>query len=251
MGLTPSPTATPYLTKVRHQRTSPLSHSFSYPGVSWLVDLDKLGSAERPPEMAWWSSLFTTFRASDHLGDPTGVWRDNVTTFAATHGIDLTNGTVCVLTSARSLGYVFNPVSIYWCHYADRSPACVIAEVHNTYGERHAYLIETNDRDRALVEKRFYVSPFNDTSGEYTMSLPEPNSDFNIAITLRRPDQRPFATNWTGRRVHGRAATVKAALATPVASYLVTTLIHLHGVRLWSRKLPVQPRPQHLPQEAV
>lgn len=251
MGLTRTPTATAYLTKVRHQRTSPLSHSFSYPGVSWLVDLDKLGASERPAEMSWWASLFTTFRASDHLGNPAGVWRDNVTAFASTYGIDLRGGSVRVLTSARSLGYVFNPVSIYWCRDRDGVLACVIAEVHNTYGERHAYLIESDDRDRALVEKTFYVSPFNDTSGEYTMSLPEPGSDFNLAITLRRPDQRPFATNWTGHRVRGRAATFKAALATPLASYLVTTLIHLHGVRLWIRRLPVQPRPQHSPQEAV
>ncbi len=251
MGLTPSPTATAYLTAVSHQRTSPLSYRFRYPGVSWLVDLDKLGASERPAEMAWWASLFTSFKASDHLGDPAGVWRDNVTTFAATRGVDLQGGSVRVLTSARSLGYVFNPVSVYWCRDRDDTLACVIAEVHNTYGERHAYLVKTNDRDRAQVEKAFYVSPFNDTSGEYTMSLPEPGSALNLAITLRRPDQRPFATAWTGHRVLGRAATVKAALATPLSSYLVTALIHLHGVRLWSRRLPVQPRPQHSPQEAV
>ena len=245
------PTATAYLTRVRHQRTSPLKHGFSYPGISYLVDLDKLGDAERPVEMPWWAGVFTRFKASDHLGDPAGRWRDNVTAFAATHGVDLTGGTVRVLTGARSLGYVFNPVSIYWCHDRDGSPACVIAEVHNTYGERHAYLVRPDESDRALVDKEFYVSPFNDTSGEYTMTLPEPDDDFSVTITLRRPTQRPFATTWTGRRLHGRADTLRAAIATPLASYLVTALIHLHGVQLWSRRLPIQARPLHAPQEAV
>ncbi|XAS77908.1 DUF1365 domain-containing protein [Dermatophilaceae bacterium Sec6.4] len=251
MGLTPHPTATPYLTRVRHQRTSPLSHGFAYPGISWLVDLDKLGAADRPRELPWWQSAFVRFSAADHLGDPAGVWRDNATAFAATHGIDIAQGTVRVLTSARSLGYVFNPVSIYWCHDADGALACVIAEVHNTYGERHAYLIRPDARGRANVHKDFYVSPFNDVSGEYTMSLPEPDTDFDIAITLRRPDQRPYATGWRGRRVEGRRDTAKAVLATPLASYVVTALIHLHGVRLWTRRLPIQPRPHHSPQEAV
>lgn len=251
MELRAHPTATAYLTKVRHQRSSPMRHGFSYPGISWLVDLDKLGSADRPAEMPWWQGIFVRFLASDHLGDPAGIWRDNVTTFAATHGVDIAHGTVFVLTSARSLGYVFNPVSVYWCHDSDGSLACVIAEVHNTYGERHAYLIRPDDRGRAQVEKNFYVSPFNDTSGVYTMSLPEPDGDFDIAITLKRADERPFATGWRGRRVDGRRDTAKAALATPLASYLVTALIHLHGVRLWTRRLPIQPRPHHAPQESV
>ncbi|UIJ33452.1 DUF1365 domain-containing protein [Allobranchiibius sp. GilTou73] len=249
--MSPHPTATAYLTRVRHQRTSPIKHGFSYPGISYLVDLDKLGSSERPAELPWWASAFTRFKASDHLGDPSCSWRDNVTTYAATHGIDLDGGTVRVLTGARSLGYVFNPVSVYWCRDRRGALACVIAEVHNTYGERHAYLVRPDESGRARVGKEFYVSPFNDTDGEYTMSLPEPDDDFAVAITLRRTGERPFATTWTGRRIRGRGETLKAAVATPLASYLVTTLIHLHGVRLWSRRLPIQPRPQHAPQEAV
>ncbi len=244
-------TATAYLTSVRHQRTSPLRHGFRYPGVAWLVDLDKLGGSERPAEMPWWQSAFVQFRASDHLGDPAATWRDNVTAFAATHGVDLTGGTVRALTGARSLGYVFNPVSIYWCHDASGALACVIAEVHNTYGERHAYLVQPDDHGRATVDKAFYVSPFNDVSGSYSMSVPEPGHEMAIAITLRRADQRPFATTWSGRRVRTRGEAVRAALATPLASYLVMALIHLHGVRLWTRRLPVQHRPAHALQEAA
>ncbi|MDJ0429145.1 DUF1365 family protein, partial [Rhodococcus fascians] len=70
-------------------------------------------------------------------------------------------GTVTALLNARVLGYVFNPLSVYWCHDVDGSLRCVIAEVHNTYGQRHSYLIRPDGSDRAEVDKQFYVSPFN------------------------------------------------------------------------------------------
>ena len=67
-----------------------------------------------------------------------------------------------MLTNARVLGHVFNPLTVYWCHHPDGTLACVVAEVHNTYGERHCYLLRTDAAGRARTAKEFYVSPFFD-----------------------------------------------------------------------------------------
>ena len=90
--------------------------------------------------------------------------------FLGARGIDLGGGRVLMLAHARVLGYVFNPLTVYWCHRADGTLACVMAEVHNTYGQRHAYLLRTDERGRARVGKEFYVSPFHPVDGSYRMS---------------------------------------------------------------------------------
>ncbi len=96
-----------------------------------------------------------------------------------------------MLANARSLGYVFNPLSLFWCHDPDGELVCVIAEVRNTYGGRHCYLLHTDDAGRAETEKAFYVSPFYPVDGYYRMSVPEPGERLGVTITLHRPAGAP------------------------------------------------------------
>ncbi len=103
-----------------------------------------------------------------------------------------------MLASARVFGHVFNPLSLFWCHDAAGELRCVVAEVHNTYGERHCYLLETDDAGRASVPKAFYVSPFNDVDGQYRMKLPEPGD------TARRLDRPGTRRAEALHRHHGR-----------------------------------------------
>lgn len=237
-------TARLLLTTVRHTRTTPLRHDFIYPGCSWLVE------PARATTMPWWTRPFAQFRATDHLGDPSRSWHDNIVRFAATHDVDLDGGRILALTGARSLGHTFNPLTVYWCWDREDALVATIAEVHNTYGERHAYLVRTDERGRAKVEKAFYVSPFNDTSGHYTMTLPPPEDSVDVRVTLHREDEAPFVTRWTGRPATlGDAARVAVRL--PFAPHLVTARIRLQGIRLWWRGLTIRTRPVHHRQEAV
>ncbi|WP_018156329.1 DUF1365 domain-containing protein [Demetria terragena] len=235
-------TPTPVLTTVRHTRTAPIRHDFSYPGCSWLIDPARVDS------LPLWTRPFVSFRAKDHLGDPEQDWHTNVVSFARERGVDLTHGRMVALTGARTLGHVFNPLTVYWCWDAEESLACVIAEVHNTYGERHAYLVRPDDRARAEVDKAFYVSPFNDTSGYYSMSLPPPDDTVDVRITLHRDGAPPFVTRWQGRRATRRDVG-RILLRLPLAPHLVSLRIRRHGIVLWLRGLTIQPRPPHLPQE--
>lgn len=240
-------TAHGYLTKVRHTRTTPLRNDFTYGSCAWLVNLSADGSVGEQP---WWRTPFVRFRAKDHLGDPSRTWRQNVVDFAAGEGVDLSTADIQVLTGACTSGYAFDPLSVYWCVPADDSPV-VIAEVRNTYGGRHCYLLRTDQRHVAITDKQFYVSPFNDVSGSYTLSLTPPQRDrFDVTITLHREGERPFVARWQGHRPRTALERLRFAIQAPVAAQVVTARIHWQGVRLWARRLPVQPRPSSDPQEA-
>ncbi|WP_026543737.1 DUF1365 domain-containing protein [Arthrobacter sp. 35/47] len=235
-----------YATNIRHVRRAPLANTFTYRSYSWFVDLDEL------PRLPGWLRPFAVFRAEDHLGDPEASIRSNVAGFLTANGIDDDGGTVTMLGSARVLGYVFNPLTLFWCHGRDGGLRAVLAEVHNTYGERHCYLLHPDGSGRAVTPKEFYVSPFNDVSGTYEMSVPEPDSKLSVAITLRRPGQPPFAATMTGRRLPATSRNVvRMAAAIPLAPLRATLQIRWQGIRLWLRRLPLHPRPHHKPQEYV
>src|SRR6185437_15518137 len=137
---------------VVHSRREPIHRTFRHRICLWLVDLDHL------PDPPRWARPFGRFDAADHLGSPDRSIRDNVDAWLGARGIDLTGGRVLMLANARALGHVFNPITLYWCWRADSDLECVVAEVHNTYGERHCYLLRPDPRGRADVDKAFYVS---------------------------------------------------------------------------------------------
>jgi DUF1365 family protein len=226
-----------YECEIRHARTAPLRNVFRYRSYLWLVDLDRL---PRIP-------LLTVFRGRDHLGDPRRGIRENLDRFLAANGISRPH-TITMLTQARVLGYVFNPLTVYWCH----RPDCVVAEVHNTYGQRYAYLLHPDARGRARVPKQFYVSPFYPVDGDYRMSLPEPGEHLALSVRLDRPDGHAFAASVRGRAVPATARALLAAVVRyPWSTAAVSARIRWQGVRLYLRGLPVIPRPAHQPQEGV
>lgn len=240
-----------FLTTIGHIRTSPVRHTFEHKSCSWLVDLAEVDRRGRAGTLPGALRPLVAFRARDHLGDPNRSWFDNVADFAAAHGgPDLSDGRIVALTNARTLGYVFNPITLYWCRDSSGGLACVIAEVHNTYGEQHAYLLHPDEHATTRVDKALYVSPFNDVSGTYRMSVPEPTDRVDVTVVLHRSDERPFVATWRGRRVSGTADIVRAIVRAPIASWLVSARIRWQGVQLW-RKLPVVPRPQCEKQERV
>jgi DUF1365 family protein len=231
---------------LRHVRTAPLRHAFTYRTYLWLVDLDRL------PRLSALARPLAGFVARDHLGDPSLTIRANVDALLAERGIDLAGGRVIMLAHARVFGYVFNPLTLYWCHFPDGSLACVVAEVHNTYGGRHCYLLEVDERARAHTDKKLYVSPFNPVDGSYHMHLPVPDDKLSVTISLHRAGQPPFVASLRGeRRPLTTGALLRAALRHPLSTLAVSARIRRHGVHLFMRGLPVQPRPRSHHREAV
>lgn len=227
-----------YVCRLRHVRTEPVRNDFTYRTYLWLIDLDR--PARTPGPLRYLAG----FRASDHLGDPALSLRENVDRYLAEHGIDLRGGRVLMLAGARVFGYVFNPLTVYWCHGPDGELQCVIAEVHNTYGGLHCYLLTPDELGRASADKEFYVSPFIPIEGTYRMLLPEPDDRLALSIRLDLPGRAPFVASLRGVR---RPATpwnvLRTALRLPLAPQIVSVRIRVQGIKLYLRGLKVIPRP--------
>jgi len=235
-----------YECRIAHARVAPVRNAFSYRTYEWLVDVDKL------PRTRGWPSLLAGFHSRDHLGDPARSIGANVEEFLRSRGVDLGGGQVLMLAHARVLGYVFNPLTLFWCHRADGTLACVIAEVHNTYRQRHAYLLFTDGQGRARVDKEFYVSPFHPVDGEYEMSVPRPDERLAVSITLNRPNGHRFFASVHGAAVPAtRRALLRAAVRHPCSTVTVSGRIRWQGIRLYARGLRPTPRPTRCPQEGV
>ena len=227
-----------YECQVHHTRTVPWTYRLRHRTFQWLVDLDRL---PRPP---WPLRGLARFRASDHIGDPALSIKDNIVDFAAGHGVDLTGGRIRMLAHARSAGYVFNPLTVFWCHDRHGSLACVIAEVHNTYRQRHAYLLRTGPGGGATTDKRFHVSPFLDVAGRYRLRLPEPGERLSLAVVLEQDGRPVLGASVTGRRhPAGTARLLWLTVRHPLSTLMVSAAIRRHGIRLYLRGLPIRPRP--------
>jgi DUF1365 family protein len=235
-----------YECRVRHVRSEPFRHSFSYRTWLWLVDLDHL------PELPWLLRPLASFQPRDHLGRAGLPIRENVERFARNQGVELAGGRVLMLSHARSFGFVFNSLTVYWCYHADGALGCVIAEIHNTYSERHCYLLRPDNNGRAYASKDMYVSPFYRVDGGYRLRLPEPAARMALTVSMCPPGSRPFVATLRGQRRPGTAGGLLRAYARqPCPALVAAARIRLQAIRLRLRGLPVVARPQHPPQEGV
>lgn len=217
---------------ITHSRRELIDRAFSHRAYMWLVDLDGL------PRLPLWARPFAKFEARDHLGSPDRTIRQNLDEWLAERDIDLGGGQVLMLANARVLGYVFNPLSVYWCHDASGKLVCVVAEVHNTYGGRHCYLLRTDDKGRASVDKEFYVSPFLEVDGHYVMKLPKPGDQLSVTIALRQNGKTTFSATMKGTRSSG----LRMLFRRPLMPQRVSALIRRHGIALYLRRVPIIPR---------
>jgi len=232
---------------VTHRRNERIRRAFRHGVYQWLVDLDAL------PEQPWYLRPFASFSAADHLGDPALPIRANVTAYLCGHGISLgDSGRILMLANARVLGYVFDPLSVFWCLDDKDALVCIVAEVHNTYGERHVYLLRPDPCGAATTDKAFHVSPFLDVSGRYEMRFELSPRVVSSTVVLRRGSAVAFTATFRGRPVPAtRAAVAGQILRKPLMPQQVSAMIRMHGIWLWLRRLPVHRRPHHQPQTGV
>jgi hypothetical protein len=233
--------------RVAHSRPTPIRHAFQHRLYLWLVDLDAV------PVQPWYLRAFARFSATDHLGDPGGTIGGNVRNYLALNGIRLGDGgRVLMLANARVLGHVFDPLSVFWCYDASGALVCVVAEVHNTYRERHAYLLRPDESGVAVTDKALYVSPFFDVSGTYELRFTLRPDIVATSVTLRRRGAVAFTATFRGRP---QPATPRALalrlIRQPLMPQRITALIRAHGVWLWLHRLTTRPRPHHPRQEGV
>jgi DUF1365 family protein len=236
-----------YRTRITHLRRDPVHHYFEHRGYSWYVDIDRL------PQLSRWLRPFARFDAADHLdGGPDDSLRQRIDALLAGRDIDLHGGQITALMQARVLGYVFNPLTLYWCHDSEGVVRHIVAEVHNTYGGSHAYLLPPHADHPAMVHKKLYVSPFNDVDGYYLVRAPLPDAELDVRISLHRDNQPAFVATVRGtRRRASIGELLKLQIVAPLAPLMGAIGIRVQGITLWLRRVPVVPRPESTEKERV
>lgn len=238
-----------YEGRVFHRRLRPRVHELSYRVFYMLLDLDEV------PALARRSRLFGhnrfgifSFHDRDH-GDGTGTpVREWVEAQLSRAGIETDGGRIDLLCFPRILGYVFNPLSVYFCHRKDGALAAVLYEVNNTFGDRHSYLIPVADGEAERLaqdcSKAFYVSPFLPVAGRYHFKLRRPGERF--ALTIRESDAGGalLTASFSGEaRVFSEAALLAAFLRHPLMTLKVMAGIHIEAAKLWRKGLRLVARP--------
>lgn len=227
---------------VHHRRTRPFDYAFRHRTTMWLLDAADL---DRP--FPRWLRGLARVRGVDHL-DPADhrPLPAKVRGEIAGHDLGWSAARVLVLANARSAGYVFDPLTTYFVLDAQGRLEGVLAEVHNTYGGRHAYPLEVAGGEPAQVLKEFYVSPFFAVEGRYDIRVQLRPDRLAVTITLTQHEETVFTGSVSGAlRPATRARTLTAVARDPFPSQRVAALIRWHGVRLWLRRLPVVPRRDH------
>ncbi|MFI5047256.1 MAG: DUF1365 domain-containing protein [Acidimicrobiia bacterium] len=222
--------------RLAHARCEPVDHAFSYRQPMWMINLDHVPALRGPLR------ALLRFDAADHLGDPHATIRANLDGFLASHG-EARPTRVLLLTNPRSLGHTFNPLSVFWCFDAGGSLQAVVAEVHNTYGGRHCYLLHPNAQGSARAGKEMYVSPFFPVDGRYEMQLTDPRERLDVAISLYREERPVFRALLRAGPPRVVRSCLLTALRHPVPAWWVTARIRIQGIRLWRRGVPIAPRP--------
>ena len=214
-----------------HRRLRPRVHAFRYRVFSLLLDLDE-GPRLGLRLFGWNRPGLFSFQGRDHGdGRDLRVWLDDL---LAGHGITA-DGKKSVLCYPRILGFVFNPLSVWFCHAKDGALKAVVYEVHNTYDERHAYVLPV--QDGALVkhgcEKAFYVSPFLSRDCRYAFRITPPGARVAIAIQEEEAGAPILHASFAGeRRALTDGALLKMLFAYPLMTLKVVVAIHYEAVRL-------------------
>lgn len=239
-----------YRGEVMHRRLRPFGHRFVYRVFSLLLDLDAIPALGRRLRLFAHNGrgLFA-FHDRDHGardGSPLRPW---VEARLRDHGIDGAIAKIYVHCFPRLLGYVFNPISIYWCYGGDGALRAVLCEVKNTFGDQHAYVLRPPDGAapaplRARCDKAMYVSPFIDAAGEYRFRFDAPEGRLKLVIVEADGQGDLLVASHTGeRRPLTDAALLAAFLVYPVVTAKIMAGIHWEALKLWLKGARIVPRP--------
>ena len=238
-----------YVGTVMHRRFKPRRHRLRYRVFWMLIDLDEAAALDAGLRLFSFER-FNLFglRHTDH-GDGSRVpLRQQVEKHLATAGLDLAGGAIRLLCMPRMLGYVFNPISVYYCHDREGVLRAILYEVHNTFGERHSYLIKVDNADGAVVRQRcakaFYVSPFMDMNIDYEFRIQPPGERISLSIQGSDAQGPVLVASLMGlRREITDGALVRMFVTHPLLTLKVIAGIHWDALKLWTKGMRLRPRP--------
>lgn len=253
-----SHTSALYFGQVMHKRLRPFGHRFVYRIFQLCLDLDELPQLDRRLRLFSHNrfNLFS-FHNRDHGARDGSALRPWIEAQLAQAGIDLEGGPVRLLCFPRILGYVFNPLTLWFCHHRDGSLRAVLYEVRNTFGDKHGYLIPVANPPapgEPLLQgcdKALHVSPFIPMQAHYRFRLTVPNDRLSLVIRESVSEGELLVAAQSARRAELTDARLLRAFFThPLLTLKVIGAIHWQALRLWLKGASFHRRPQP-PADAV
>lgn len=243
-----------YECSVMHHRFAPKVHHFQHDIFMFYLDLDELEIVSRKIFLFGYNRRnIYSFRDADHEPAGENPLKERIISFLRQNGID--GGPfarVMLLTLPRVLGYVFNPICIYYVFDEQAQPLCAVAEVGNTFLEKKLYLLRreeltAGDTFSKLLPKRFYVSPFTELNLNFDFKLKIPGDALGINVDDRDGETKVLVTTLTGKRAElNNRNLFWLTLKFPVVTLKVIFLIHWHALRLWLKRVPLHRKAANL-----
>ena len=233
-----------YFGEVVHERQRPRKHRLRYSVFSLLADVDLLSAISAKSRLfAYNGRALFSLHDKDHGKQPDQSLADWARQELSAAGLARAGHRIELLCYPRLLGYVFNPLSVYFCHDDRGVLAAIIYEVHNTFGERHAYIVAVDDDARSVIRqegtKEFYVSPFIPMDCAYKFRVQPPGENVRIVMRVEDSDGLLLAASFNARRrPFSDRHLVRAALRYPFMTLKVMVGIHWEALKLWRKKAP-------------
>ncbi len=257
-GPWPAAAAALYVGEVMHQRMKPFGHRFQYRVFSLLVDLDRLAEADKL------SALFSvnarnlvTFYEKDHCDDGTSL-RSYADRLLADAGLAVPASRILLVCYPRILGYVFNPISVYYAYDTDQRLVAAIYEVRNTFGERHTYVCPVSDGEmtdsglRQTCDKVFHVSPFIPMPMRYHFRMLPPGREIRWRILETDAEGPLLAATFSGRQEAMSTSTLLGLTGRiPFLTLKIVAGIHWEALKLWLKGAKYIPRPKAPPPVSI
>jgi len=243
--------------RVHHTRLRPAEHAFAY-GIYFIrIPLRSIAHDTTKPALFSFNRFnLLSFHEKDH-GDGKQALITWIDTLLQKEGITDADGEIWLQAFPRVLGYVFNPVSFWFCHRQDGTLRAILAEVRNTFGEKHCYLLDTGDSMPYGIElkasKSFHVSPFCEVHGQYRfrfMHTTQEESGRIVERTVARVDhddpQGPLIlTSISGiAQSLSNGSILRAFFFYPMMTLGVIVKIHWQALKLWYKRVPFFSKPQ-------
>lgn len=240
-----------YKCTVTHHRFKPRENKFSYRIFMFLIDLDELDTITKNIQLIG-HNRFNLFSFSDkhHANFPSqnsdkkAATKDKIMEYISRNGINPDEiKRISLLTNLSTLGYVFNPISIYYCYNPLGEIVCSVAEVCNTFGEIKLYLLgkETRKGDtlRLYTPKNFYVSPFSELDIYFSFLLKKPGSSLQVHVNDFKEGDCFLTSSLTGERKElSDLRLILYFLLFPMITLKIITLIHWQALILYLKKIP-------------
>ncbi len=245
-----------YVGEVRHARTRPRVHRLRYRVFMTLIDLDRIAvEAGRLKTFALGPFALMSFNPRDHGDGGSVPLKTQVETLLDRAGLDPDGGTIALLCMPRVLGFVFNPLSVYFCRRRDGTLLAIVYEVSSTFGERCSYVLPVREAGdgpvRQACEKRLHVSPFMDMDLTYDFRIAPPAERVGVVIDTSDADGLMLHAAFTGdRRPLTDLEVLRLAATMPFLTLKVVAAIHWEALRMWLKGLTLRPAPELAPPAA-